>query len=85
MDVDHSCCFAEHGEDNTGCDKCQHLRQTSAEKLTHSKETTDQGQTVTSTRSAGHMSAFSELDQPSAESARITSCGKNNHQDQVQI
>ena len=85
MDVDHPCCATEHGEDNTGCDKCRPLRQTSAEKLTHSKETTEQGETVKSTRGTGHMLAFSEIDQPSAEPARITSCGKNIHQEQVQL
>lgn len=74
VDVEHSCCTTEHGEDITGCDQCQHLRQSSVDKLTHSKETTDQGQTVTSTRSTGHVSSFSEIDQPSAETARITSC-----------
>lgn len=85
VDVDHSSCTAEHGEDNTGCERCQHLRQTSVEKLTHDKETTDQGQTVTSTRSTGHASPFSEIDQPSVEPARITSCGKNKHQEQVRL
>jgi len=85
VDVDHSCCTAEHGEDNTGCERCQHLRQASVEKLTYDKETTDQGQTVTSTKSTGHASPFSEIDQPSVETARITSCGKNKYQEQGQI
>lgn len=76
MDVDHPYCATQHGEDNTRCDKGQPLNQTSAEKLTHSKETTEQGETVTSTRGT---------DQPSTEPARITSCGKNNHQEQVQL
>lgn len=76
MDVDHSCCTAEHGEDTAGCGKCQHMRQTSVEKLTH-RETTEEGQNVTRTRSTGHILPFSEIDQPSAEPARITSCGKN--------
>ena len=85
VDVDHSCCTDEHGEHNIGCERCQHLRQTSVEKLMHDKETTNQGQTVTSTRSTGHASPFSEIDQPSVEPARITSCGKNKHQEHVQI
>ena len=76
MDVDHSCCTAEHGEDSAVCGKCQHGKETSAEKLPHGKETTEEGQTVTSTRSTGKALPFSEIDQPSAEPARITSCGK---------
>ena len=76
VDEENSCCTTEHGDDITGCDQCQHLRQTPVDKLTHSKETTDQGQTVTSTRSTGHVSPFSEIDKPPAETARITSCGK---------
>ena len=77
VDEENSCCTTEHGDDITGCDQCQHLRQTPVDKLTHSKETADQGQTVTSSRSTGHVSPFSEIDKPSAETARITSCGKN--------
>ena len=79
VDEENSCCTTEHGDDITGCDLCQHLRQTPVDKLTRSKETTDQGQTVTSTRSTAHVSPFSEIDKPPAETARITSCGKHKH------
>ena len=76
MDAGHSCCLAELGENTGGCSKCQEARQTSTEKLTHDKDTTEQGQTVTSTRST-HAVPFSKVDQPSEEPARITSCGKD--------
>lgn len=76
MNAGHSCYHAELGEDASICDKCQQVRQTSTEKLTHSKDTTQQGQTATDTRST-QVLPFSDIDPPSEERARITSCGKD--------
>ncbi|XP_078368795.1 uncharacterized protein LOC144652584 isoform X4 [Oculina patagonica] len=74
LNAGHSCCTAEPGEDPAVvCSKCQQARQTSTEKLSHDKDPTEQGQTVTNTRST-HVLPFNEIDQPSEEPARITSC-----------
>lgn len=74
MNTCHLCGTAEHGDDSTVCSKCQETSQTSTEMLTHSKDTKEQEQPVTSTRST-HVLPVSETGKPSVEPARITSCG----------
>ena len=75
VNAGHSCYHAELGEDTWIHDKCQQARETSREKSTHSKDTTEQEQNVTDTRST-QVLPFSDVDPPSEEPARITSCGK---------
>lgn len=75
LDKDHLCCTAEHGEDTTGCIKCQQTGQISTDKLPY--DDTEHGHTVKSTGSTGSTKTLplSGTDQlTSSEPARITNC-----------
>ena len=79
MNAGHSCCSAEHEEEDctTGCSKCQQERQTSTDKLTG--DDTKDGHTVIGTGSTKTLpQSGDDKDQLTAtEPARsITSCGK---------
>lgn len=74
LNAGYSCCTAEHEEeDMTGCNKWQHSRQSSADKLTD--DATEHGHTVMSTGSTKTLPLSGNDQLTSTEPARITSCG----------